>query len=52
ISFNFFSAGDVVRHPVVARIVTAYEEYEGQKEKERLEKKAQQEALAKQQDNT
>jgi phosphate starvation-inducible PhoH-like protein len=41
ISFNFFSANDVVRHPVVGRIVMAYEEYEGKQEKERLEKKAQ-----------
>jgi phosphate starvation-inducible PhoH-like protein len=46
ISFNFFSANDVVRHPVVGRIVMAYEEYEGKQEKERLEKKAQQEAIA------
>jgi phosphate starvation-inducible PhoH-like protein len=45
ISFNFFSANDVVRHPVVGRIVMAYEEYEGKQEKERLEKKAQQQAL-------
>ena len=28
ISFNFFTANDVVRHPVVARIVRAYEAYE------------------------
>lgn len=42
ISFNFFSAQDVVRHPVVARIVMAYEAHEKQKEKERLEKKAEQ----------
>ncbi|QFU24016.1 PhoH family protein [Shewanella eurypsychrophilus] len=28
ISFNFFQAKDVVRHPVVARIVEAYEDYE------------------------
>jgi phosphate starvation-inducible PhoH-like protein len=46
ISFNFFSANDVVRHPVVGRIVMAYEEYEGKQEKERLDKKAQQEAHA------
>ncbi|MGJ8681652.1 PhoH family protein [Paraglaciecola sp.] len=45
ISFNFFSAGDVVRHPVVARIVMAYEAHEKQREIERLEKKALQEAL-------
>ncbi len=46
ISFNFFSAGDVVRHPVVARIVMAYEAHEKQKEAERLAKKAEQAALA------
>jgi phosphate starvation-inducible PhoH-like protein len=45
ISFNFFTANDVVRHPVVGRIVMAYEEYEGKQEKERLEKKIQQEIL-------
>jgi phosphate starvation-inducible PhoH-like protein len=28
ISFNFFQAKDVVRHPVVARVVEAYESYE------------------------
>ena len=28
ISFNFFTADDVVRHPVVARIVKAYEAFE------------------------
>lgn len=28
LSFNFFNANDVVRHPVVARIVGAYEEYD------------------------
>jgi phosphate starvation-inducible PhoH-like protein len=38
ISFNFFSANDVVRHPVVCRIVMAYEEYESKQEKEKLEK--------------
>lgn len=30
VSFNFFQAKDVVRHPVVARIVEAYEEHEHQ----------------------
>ena len=39
ISFNFFSAQDVVRHPIVARIVQAYEEYEANKEIELQEKK-------------
>lgn len=28
ISFSFFQARDVVRHPLVARIVTAYDDYE------------------------
>ncbi len=28
ISFTFFGAEDVVRHPLVQRIVTAYEAYE------------------------
>lgn len=40
ISFNFFSAGDVVRHPVVASIVMAYEEHERQKELEKAQKQA------------
>ena len=31
LSFNFFQATDVVRHPVVARIVQAYEKFEQQK---------------------
>ena len=35
ISFNFFQSDDVVRHPVVARIVNAYEEWEAQDQKER-----------------
>lgn len=39
ISFNFFNAQDVVRHPVVARIVEAYEAYEARKELEAQEKK-------------
>jgi phosphate starvation-inducible PhoH-like protein len=39
ISFNFFSAQDVVRHPIVARIVQAYEEHEAKKEIELQEKR-------------
>ncbi|WP_108652112.1 PhoH family protein [Dongshaea marina] len=34
ISFNLFCADDVVRHPVVARIVQAYEKYEADHRKE------------------
>lgn len=37
ISFNFFIADDVVRHPVVARIVNAYEKWEAQDQRERKE---------------
>ncbi|MFA3792492.1 PhoH family protein [Aliiglaciecola sp. SL4] len=44
ISFNFFTANDVVRHPVVARIVRAYEEFESAQEKAKLQKQAEQNA--------
>ncbi|MGR5456664.1 PhoH family protein, partial [Vibrio alfacsensis] len=37
ISFNFFQSDDVVRHPVVARIVNAYEKWEAKDAKERKE---------------
>ncbi|PMH37477.1 nucleoside triphosphate hydrolase [Vibrio sp. 10N.286.49.B3] len=37
ISFNFFLADDVVRHPVVARIVNAYEKWEAKDLKQRKE---------------
>jgi phosphate starvation-inducible PhoH-like protein len=49
ISFNFFQADDVVRHPVVARIVNAYEKWEAQDQKERkeFEKKRREEREAK-----
>ncbi|MGO2473755.1 MAG: PhoH family protein [Vibrio litoralis] len=45
ISFNFFLADDVVRHPVVARIVNAYEKWEAQdqKEKKAIEKRRREE---------
>ncbi len=49
ISFDFFNANDVVRHPVVGRIVMAYEEFESQEEEIRRQKKAQHEQN--QQDN-
>jgi len=41
ISFNFFMSQDVVRHPVVARIVEAYEAFE---QKEQIEKAAKEKA--------
>jgi phosphate starvation-inducible PhoH-like protein len=47
ISFNFFNAEDVVRHPVVARIVRAYEQYDA--EQERIRKQKKEEALRAQQ---
>ncbi|MDN4501261.1 PhoH family protein [Alteromonadaceae bacterium BrNp21-10] len=38
ISFNFFNAHDVVRHPVVARIVQAYEAHDREVEQRQLKK--------------
>ena len=35
LSFNFFESKDVVRHPVVARIVQAYEAFDAQQAAER-----------------
>ncbi|GAW95299.1 MULTISPECIES: PhoH family protein [Colwellia] len=39
ISFNFFQSKDVVRHPVVARIVDAYDNHEQKTNREKQEKK-------------
>ena len=50
ISFNFFHAEDVVRHPVVARIVRAYEIHDA--EQERLRKALKEEALQLQREQT
>ena len=38
ISFNFFQSKDVVRHPVVARIVDAYDSHEQKINRQKLEK--------------
>ncbi|WP_237398399.1 MULTISPECIES: PhoH family protein [unclassified Gilliamella] len=38
ISFNFFNSEDVVRHPVVAKIVNAYDKWEEQQHKPQTEK--------------
>lgn len=48
ISFNFFHSEDVVRHPVVARIVVAYEAWEAadQKRKDALGEQRRREAQA------
>lgn len=51
ISFNFFNANDVVRHPVVARIVMAYEQHETEQEKIRNAKKIEQEKMQQLQNN-
>ncbi|XOV77780.1 MAG: PhoH family protein [Aestuariibacter sp.] len=39
ISINFFTAQDVVRHPVVAKIVQAYESFEKVEQQHKIEKK-------------
>ncbi|NHB94184.1 nucleoside triphosphate hydrolase [Photorhabdus cinerea] len=46
LSFNFFHSDDVVRHPVVAKIVIAYEEWEAteQKRKQTISEQRKQEA--------
>jgi len=44
ISFNFFKAGDVVRHPVVAKVVMAYEKHDEQMRRLKAEKEAQKKA--------
>lgn len=44
ISFNFFDASDVVRHPVVSRIVQAYEEHEREQEELKLAQEQQRKA--------
>lgn len=44
ISFNFFNAHDVVRHPVVARIVQAYEAHDAEVAKRKAAEKAEKEA--------
>lgn len=38
ISFNFFKAGDVVRHPVVAKVVMAYEKHDENARREKAER--------------
>ncbi|HHR5911425.1 TPA: PhoH family protein [Providencia alcalifaciens] len=54
LSFNFFHSEDVVRHPVVAKVVMAYEAWEeqGSKRRQQLkEEKEQQRELEKQENN-
>jgi phosphate starvation-inducible PhoH-like protein len=44
ISFNFFQAKDVVRHPVVAKVVMAYEKHDEESRRLKAEKEAEREA--------
>ena len=44
LSFNYFDSKDIVRHPVVAKVVQAYEEWEAQDEIRRQEIAAQRRA--------
>ena len=44
LSFNYFESKDIVRHPVVAKVVKAYEEWEAQDEIRRQEIAAQRRA--------
>ena len=44
LSFNYFESKDIVRHPVVAKVVQAYEEWEAQDEIRRQEIAAQRQA--------
>lgn len=50
ISFNFFHSEDVVRHPVVARIVTAYEAWEEAEQKRKAELAAERKREAQEQE--
>ncbi|MDU1026157.1 MAG: PhoH family protein, partial [Leclercia adecarboxylata] len=50
ISFNFFHSEDVVRHPVVARIVTAYEAWEAADQKRKAEQAAERKREAQEQE--
>ena len=38
VSFNFFQSKDIVRHPVVGRIVDAYEKYEKKEQQAKTNK--------------
>ncbi|MCM2679094.1 PhoH family protein [Echinimonas agarilytica] len=46
ISFNLFQAADVVRHPVVQRIVKAYEQHESDEAREKIAQKRNQESTS------
>jgi phosphate starvation-inducible PhoH-like protein len=46
ISFNFFKAADIVRHPVVAQVVEAYERYEEKTNREKAQQQSQQPSVS------
>ena len=46
ISFNLFQATDVVRHPVVQRIVQAYEIYEREQDRQQAQAEQKKQAEA------
>ncbi|GLX79951.1 nucleoside triphosphate hydrolase [Thalassotalea insulae] len=48
VSFNFFQSKDVVRHPVVARIVEAYDAHEQKVNRLKAQKKAQEQQASEQ----
>ena len=51
LSFNFFHSEDVVRHPVVARIVNAYEAWEEADQKRKAELAAERKREAQEQEH-
>ncbi|SEK36590.1 phosphate starvation-inducible protein PhoH [Colwellia chukchiensis] len=51
VSFNFFQAKDVVRHPVVAHIVQAYEDHEQKENRRKNDKLKAQQTSAQNQDD-
>ena len=51
ISFNFFNSEDVVRHPVVARIVNAYEAWEEAEQKRKEAQAAERKRESQEQEN-
>ena len=48
LSFNFFDSKDIVRHPVVAKIVQAYDVWEAEDEQRREQRKLEKLALEQQ----
>lgn len=51
LSFNYFDSQDIVRHPVVAKVVQAYEIWEREDERRREQRKQEKQALQAAQEN-